>query len=95
MDEFATRFADLLENTATRIRALTADRAATAIRAIALGLPAAVLGVLAIVFLFMTIHGALAIPLGSGGAFGVLAGVFLLAGWLLWRKRAQIGEEEP
>ena len=95
MDEFATRFADLLENTATRIRALTADRAATAIRAIALGLPAAVLGVMAIVFLFMTIHGALAIPLGSGGAFGVLAGVFLLAGWLVWRKRAQIREEEP
>lgn len=93
MDEFAARFADLLENTATKIRRLTADRAATAVRGVALGLPAAVLGILAIVFLFMTIHGALAIPLGSGGAFGVLAGLFLLGGWLVWRKRIARSEE--
>jgi hypothetical protein len=93
MEEFATQFADLLERTATRVRELTADRAANVIRIVSLGLPVLVLGVVAIVFLFMAIHGALAIPLGSAGAFGVMAGVFVVAGAFVWRKRRQPPEE--
>ncbi|MFO7548175.1 MAG: hypothetical protein R6X29_04790 [Acidimicrobiia bacterium] len=93
MEEFATQFADLLERTAGRVRQLTADRAANVIRIASLGLPVLVLGVLAVVFLFMTLHGALSIPLGSAGAFAVMAGLFLVAGAFVWRKRRQAPEE--
>ncbi|MGH8875386.1 MAG: hypothetical protein ACRDVM_09085, partial [Acidimicrobiia bacterium] len=73
---------------AQRLRALTVDRVARIINIASLGLVVATLGVLAVVLLFMTIHGALAIPLGRAGAFGVLGGLFLVGGALLWRKRA-------
>lgn len=87
MEDFPARFADLLESVATKARALTVDRAARVITMAALALPVAVLAVLGIVYLFLTIHGALAIPLGSAGASGVMGGLFVVAGALLWRKR--------
>lgn len=87
MDQLATRFADLLESTAGRVRSLTVDRAERSIRIVALAVPAAVLGILTVIFLFMTVHGALAVPLGSAGAFGVVGGLFVAGGALLWVKR--------
>lgn len=58
-----------------------------------LAAPLLVLALLTLVFMFMTIHGALAIPLTSAGAFGVLAGLFAVGGALAWRKRSQKPEE--
>ena len=87
MENLATRFADLLESTALKARALTVDRAAKAIRIVTLAIPAAVLGLLAVIFLFMTIHEALAIPLGSAAANAIIAGLFAIGGGLLWSKR--------
>ena len=87
MENFATRFADLLESTALKARALTVDRAARTIRNVALAIPAAVLGLMAIVFLFMTLHRALAIPLGSAAAHAIIAGLFAIGGAFLWAKR--------
>ncbi|HEY5650982.1 MAG TPA: hypothetical protein VIW46_06000 [Acidimicrobiia bacterium] len=87
MENFATRFADLLESTAIKARALTVDRASNAIRIVTLVFPTIVFALLAIIFLFMTIHKALAIPLGSAAAFAIIAGLFAIGGVFLWSKR--------
>lgn len=90
MDDFPTRFADFLESIAKRVRALTTDRVAKWIRVSSLGLVAATLGMMAVVFLLLTIYGALAIPLGPDGAFGVLGAIVLVAGVVLWSKRSKV-----
>jgi archaellum biogenesis protein FlaJ (TadC family) len=89
MNDFPTRFADLLESIANRVRALTTDRVARWIRMSSLGIIAATLGMMAVVFLLLTIYGALAIPLGPDGAFGLLGAVVLVAGIVLWSKRSK------
>ncbi len=90
MDDFPTRFADFLESIATRIRALTTDRVARWIRLSSLGLVALTLGMVAVLFLLLTVYGALAIPLGPDGAFGVLGAGALVAGIVLWSKRSKV-----
>jgi hypothetical protein len=87
MPEFAARLADFLESIASKARALSVDRANRAIVIAGLGLPIVVLVSIAVVFVFMTLHGALAVPLGDAAAFGILAGLFGLAGALVWSKR--------
>jgi len=69
MDEFATRFADFLENTALKIRSLTIDRLDRAIKITALGIVAITLAFLAIVYLIRAIFQAVAVPLGVLGAY--------------------------
>ena len=44
---------------------------------------------MALVFLLLTIYGALAIPLGPDGAFGVLGAIALAAAVVLWTKRSR------
>ena len=94
MDDWPTRLADLLEAVATRVRALTVDRAAKAIKVVSLALPILVLVSVAVVFLFMTIRAVLAIPLGSAGAFGVIGGLFLVGGAFVWTRRTRSPEDE-
>lgn len=93
MDDYPRRLADLLESLATRVRSLTVDRVDRAFRLVALALPALVLGIVAIVFLFLTIHGALSIPLGDAGALAVVGGLFAAGGLFTWRKRTS--KDEP
>lgn len=94
MEDFPTRLADLLEGFATKVRALTVDRATKAVTLISMAIPLVVFALLAVVFLFMTIHGALAIPLTDAGAHAVMAGLFAVGGVLLWRKRTREPEDE-
>ncbi len=89
MQEFATRFADFLEQIATRVRALTVDRVARVIKLSGLGILAAVLGLTAVVFLVWTIFGALEIPLTTAGAFAVFGVVLAVAGGVLWFQRSK------
>lgn len=89
MSEYAARFADFLEAIATKVRSMTADRANRAITIVSLAIPIKVLALMGTVFLFMTIHGALAAPLGSAAAFGIIAGLFLVGGLLAWGKRTK------
>jgi hypothetical protein len=87
VENLPARLADFLESIAQRVRALTVDRVGRWIRFSALGLVILTLGIMALVFLLLTIYGALEIPLGPDGAFGVLGGILLIAGgWLWWRK---------
>jgi len=90
MNDLPARFADFLESIATRVRALTTDRIARWIRLSSLGLVAFTLGMMAVVFLLLTVYGALAIPLGPDGAFGVLGAVLFVAGAFLWSKRSKV-----
>jgi hypothetical protein len=89
MEDFPAKLASFLEDIAGRARAMTVDRAAKAVRMTSLGIIAAAFGLMTIVFLFLTIYGALEIPLGEWGAFAVLAGLFLLAGAFMWGKRSK------
>lgn len=89
VEDFAVRFADLLEQFATRVRGLTVDRAERAVRIVSLVFPVVLLAVAAVVFLFMTLHSALAIPLGQWGAYAVEAGLFGIGGAFLWWKRTR------
>lgn len=71
---------------------MTVDRVAKAIRLTALGMVAAALGIMAVVFLLLTVYGALAIPLGTDGAFAVLGTVVLIGGLVLWARRSKTVE---
>jgi protein-S-isoprenylcysteine O-methyltransferase Ste14 len=93
MEDLAPRFAELLESSAAKVRALTVDRARRGITITSLAIPALVLGGFAVVFLFMTIHSALAILVGQWIAYAIEAGLFGVGGALLWTKR--IPKEEP
>ena len=87
MDDFPAKFAGLLEATATRVRSLTVDRVEKVIRVAGLGVIAAALAVLCVLFLFLTIYTSLEIPLGEWGARAVVAGLFAAGGLFMWAKR--------
>ncbi|MFQ5523414.1 MAG: hypothetical protein ACE5F5_07535 [Acidimicrobiia bacterium] len=87
MQDYAARFADILESTATRIRSMTVDRVDAGIRLVGLGIFALSLGLTALTFLLWAIFGALEIPLTTAGAFAVTGVLFVGAGSYLWIKR--------
>jgi len=87
MQEYAARFADLLEQVATKIREMTVDRVRTAVTLTGLGILAAALGLMTVVFLVWAIFGALEIPLTTAGAFAVFGVVLLAGGSYMWFKR--------
>jgi LPXTG-motif cell wall-anchored protein len=87
MHEYAAKFADLLEQVATKIREMTVDRARTAVTLTGLGIIAASLGLMTVVFVIWAVFGALEIPLTTAGAFGVFGVVLLGGGGYMWFKR--------
>lgn len=89
MHEYATRFADLLEQLADKVRAMTVDRVARVIKLAGLGILVAALGLSALIFLVWSIFGAIEIPLTTAGAFAVFGVVLAVAGGYLWFKRSR------
>lgn len=89
MQDYAARFADLLEQVAVKIRAMTIDRIARVIKLTGLGILAAGLALTALIFLVWTIFGALEIPLTTAGAFAVFGVVLAVAGGILWFQRSR------
>lgn len=89
MQEYAARFADLLEQVATKVREMTIDRIAHAIKLTGLGILAAALALTAVAFLVWTIFGALEIPLTTAGAFAVFGVVLAVAGGIMWFQRSR------
>ena len=87
MEEYASRFADFLEEIALKIRALTVDRISRYVTLGGLGIMVATLGLTTLIFLLWAIFGALEIPLTTAGAFAVLGVVFVAAGAILWFMR--------
>jgi drug/metabolite transporter (DMT)-like permease len=89
MEEWAVRFAEVLEQIGVKIRSLTVDRVARGIRLTGLGILAATLGFSAVLFLFLAIFGALEIPLTTAGALAVVGVALIGGGSYLWIKRVE------
>ena len=93
MENFSVRFADFLEDLAQKARALTVDRLAKGITMAAIGIGAAVLALVALIFLGLGLFRLLAIGVGETWAYAILGGLFLIAGAFFWRKRNMISED--
>jgi len=97
VEDFPTRIADFLESVATRIRALTVDRLASVIKYVTLGLVAATLVAIAFIFLLVGIFRiveelvfkACDCTQAMEISYGAIGGLFLIAGALLWSRRAR------
>jgi hypothetical protein len=97
VEDFPTRIADFLEQMTEKVRSMTVDRVARIFTFIALGLVAAMLVSLAVVFLLvglMRIAGELVRKVYDGSlsmeiAYAIVGGLFLAAGALLWSKRTK------
>ena len=87
MEDYAARFAEFLEQLATKIRSVTVDRVAKGIRLTGLGILAITLAFTAVLFLLFAIFGALEIPLTTAGALALIGAVFVGVGTYLWIKR--------
>ncbi len=87
MENFAVRFADLLESVATRVRAMTVDRLSRVITVLAIAIGAALLGFASLVFVTVGLFRLVAIPLGVTAAYAAFGGLFVIAGALVWRMR--------
>ncbi|MEE8375479.1 MAG: hypothetical protein V3S26_04075 [Acidimicrobiia bacterium] len=89
MQEYAIRFAELLEQVAQKVRAMTVDRVAYGIKLTGLGILALTMAFTALIFLLWAIFGALEIPLTTAGAFAVLGALLVGVGAYLWFKRIE------
>lgn len=89
MHPYAAKFADLLEQVASKIRSMTVDRVARAIKLTGLGIVVAALALTTLTFLLWAIFGALEIPLTTAGAFAVFGAVFIAAGSYFWLTRTK------
>jgi hypothetical protein len=89
MDDFPVKLADLLEGFAGKARALTVDRVAQWTKMLALGMVAATLGFLAILFLIIGLFRLLSSVIGVTPTYAVLGGIFLIAGAFLWIMRTK------
>lgn len=95
MDDFPTKLADLLEGVASKARALTVDRVAQWSKMAALGMVAAALGFLAVIFLLIGLFRLISSVIGVTPAYAALGGIFLVVGVFLWRKRTTPPKEAP
>ncbi len=94
MEDFPQRIAEMLESAAAKVRSLTVDRVATAIKWIALGPLLTVLALIAGIFLsigLFRLGGELA---GVKVAYAVVGGLFVLAAVFVWSKRHAKPEDE-
>lgn len=89
MHQYAARLADILEQVAAKIRAMTVDRIARAIKLSGLGIVATALALTAVVFTVWAIFGALEIPLTTAGAFAVFGFVLVVGGGIMWFSRSR------
>jgi len=87
MEDYAAKFAELLEQIATKIRSVTVDRVARGIRLTGLGILAVTLAFTAVLFLLFAIFGALEIPLTTAGALALIGVLLVGVGTYLWIKR--------
>ncbi len=94
MDDFPTRIADLLESVAARVRAMTVDRIAKAVRWLAAAPLLLVLGVVGLIFLLIGLARIAGELVGVRLAYAILGGLLLAAAVFLWSKRNPKSEEE-
>ena len=88
MEDLPIRLADLLESIAVRVRTMTVDRVHRIVTIVSLGLIALTMAITAVVFLFVSLYNLLAQWLTPAGALGVMGGIFVIAGLLVWSRRS-------
>ncbi|MCI0425214.1 MAG: hypothetical protein L0Z49_05760 [Actinobacteria bacterium] len=89
MEDYAAKFAEFLEQVATRITSMTVDRVSRGIKVTGLGILVATLGLSALIFLLWALFGALEIPLTTAGAFALLGLLLLGVGGFFWFTRSR------
>jgi uncharacterized membrane protein len=102
VEDFPTRIADFLEEIATRIRSMTVDRLAQAIKFVTLGCLGGTLVMVAFVFLLVglfRIVEELVFKICDCSqameiSYAAVGGLFLLVGALLWRSRNRTPTED-
>jgi hypothetical protein len=94
MDDFPTKIADFLEQTATRVRSMTVDRVAVGIRWTAAGIVLAVLAFLLVFFLLVGIFRLLGELIGVEVTYAVFGGLFVLLGVFLLTQRKPRPDKE-
>ncbi len=94
-NDYPAKIADFLEQTATRIRSVTVERASVAITWTALGLVLATIAVLAVIWLLIGFFRALGTLMDQELAYAVVGGILLLIGVFLWMKRFPKDETTP
>ncbi len=87
MDDFPSQIADLLVQTAARVRAMTVDRIAGYTKWAAVGLVIAMIAFLLVVFLFIGLFRLLGELIGVEAAFALVGGLLVIVGMFLWRKK--------
>lgn len=87
MDRLATQFADLLEQTAARVRTLTVERVRHGITVTMVGMVAATLGLVAFIFIAVGVFRIVGEAIGVTTAWAVFGGIFVVSGLLLWSRR--------
>jgi hypothetical protein len=94
MDDFPTKIADFLEQTAHKVRSLTVDRVEGWAKWTAIGLVLGMMGLLLLIFLLVGLFRLLTELIGVQVAYAAIGGIFVLVGVLLWRKRIPPPAEE-
>lgn len=89
MEEFATKFADQLENAANKIRSQTIDRADRFTSLAAAALVALILAPIILIYLSIALFRVVEGLTSNEAAFAIFGGLFLVAGALLWRQKKQ------
>ena len=87
MDDFPAKIADLLENVATRVRAMTVDRLEGVAKWTAVGLVLATMALLVAIFLLVGTFRLLGELIGYELSYAILGGLFVVLGMFLWSKR--------
>ncbi|MCP4964111.1 MAG: hypothetical protein GY926_02635 [bacterium] len=87
MNDFPTQIADFLEDTANKVRAMTVDRLAEWAKWTGVGLIAATLGLVLVIFLLVGLTRLLGELVGMQWAYTIIGGLFLVIGMFLWRLR--------
>lgn len=94
VEDFPARIAELLETSARRVREMTVDRIARAVKWVAFSPVILVFAIAGLTFILIGLFRLLAEV--SGGVrigYAILGGLFLLAGALLWSRRTTTTEE--
>ncbi len=87
MDDFPSKIADFLEQTATKVRSMTVDRIAYAVRWTAAGVVLALMALVLVLFLLIGLFRVLGELIGVELAYAVLGGLFLIVGVFLLSQR--------
>ncbi len=94
VEDFPARIADLLENTANRVRELTVDRVKKLVKVVALAPVILVFVLTGLAFVGIGAFRLLAeVAGGVRIAYAALGGLFLLVGAFLWSRRITKTEE--